>query len=227
MVDEQRKDEIESLPMKKILQIALQGIRIRIWRSLVVVSSIVLAIAFLTYILFTDTHVNNVSEMGSEQLVKRLVKEGKISVADEEDTEQITKNQRVQTFWMVGLALMISFVGIVNAMLMSVTERFREIGTMKCLGALDSFVLRLFLLESFMQGVCGTAVGVFLGFVLAYAEGASVYGNEVWSLAAGNEVSALIMWCFCGGVVLTVMGALYPAWQAAKMRPVVALRAEL
>jgi len=51
------------------------------------------------------------------------------------------------------LSLLVCAVGIVNAQLMAVTERFREIGTMKCLGALDRFVLRLFILEAGMQGL--------------------------------------------------------------------------
>ena len=55
---------------------------------------------------------------------------------------------RLQRRWVVGLALLVAFVGIVNAMLMSVTERFREIGTMKCLGALDGFIVKLFVIES-------------------------------------------------------------------------------
>ena len=51
-------------------------------------------------------------------------------------------------------------------MLMSVTERFREIGTMKCLGALDGFIVKLFLIESLFQGMAGTVMGVLLGLVL-------------------------------------------------------------
>ena len=48
--------------------------------------------------------------------------------------------------------MLVAFVGVLNAMLMSVTERFREIGTMKCLGALNSFIVKLFLIESLFQG---------------------------------------------------------------------------
>ena len=48
-------------------------------------------------------------------------------------------------------------------MLMAVTERFQEIGTMKCLGALDRFVVRLFLLESGFQGLAGALIGALIG----------------------------------------------------------------
>lgn len=211
--------EIEALPMRKIIGITCKGIKIRLWRSLIVVSGIVLAIAFLSYILCSDGFMQNALQHGSPELLKRLSKAG-INVSDMAD-------QRVQTYWMVGLALLISFVGIVNAMLMSVTERFREIGTMKCLGALDGFVLKMFLIESVIEGSFGAVIGMLVGIGLAYFEGVFIFGDAVWGLlplwwflmAAGGSLLA--------GIFITIMGALYPARQAARMMPVVALRAEL
>jgi predicted lysophospholipase L1 biosynthesis ABC-type transport system permease subunit len=215
-----RQNEIMPLPIRKVIAVALRGIRIRIWRSLLVVSCIVLAIAFLTYILSADAFARHVTDRGSQLLIDRLVRNGLLDQAN-------AANQRVQTYWMVGLALMISFVGIVNAMLMSVTERFREIGTMKCLGALDGFVLRLFLIESLFQGVAGTVSGLLTGLALAYGEGLTRYGTEVSRLVPPGELGILLGVCFIAGLVLTVLGALYPAYQAARMAPVMALRSEV
>ena len=65
------------------------------------------------------------------------------------------------------IGVTIAFVGIVNTMLMSVTERFREIGTFKCLGALDSFVVRIFVLEAFYQGLIGGTAGGIAGIAVA------------------------------------------------------------
>ncbi len=136
------------------------------------------------------------------------------------------RSNRIQTRWLIGLALLVAFVGILNAMLMSVTERFREIGTMKCLGALDSFIIKLFLIESLFQGCVGTAVGVVLGLGLSMASMSSSYGYYAWknvpwlSLAGAMLVSLLV------GVTLTVAGAVYPAWQAARMQPIEAMRVE-
>ena len=216
----QNQAEIEPLPIKKVIAIANQGIRIRIGRAMIVVSGIILAISFLSYILLSDSLSRHLLTSGSEQLISEMKASGQIDMENLDD-------QRVQTYWMVGLALMISFVGIVNAMLMSVTERFREIGTMKCLGALDSFVMKLFLVESLMKGVIGTSVGMLIGIILAYCEGAITYGNEVWTFIPFVEFIIICVSCFVGGVLLTVLGSLYPAHQAAKMTPVVALRAEL
>jgi len=216
----QAKSEIDPLPVRKVVKIAWRAIRIRIWRSLLVVSGIILAIAFLTYILCSDGLARHVLDRGSQQLVQQLTKDGLLDVEN-------AANQRVQTYWMVGLALLISFVGIVNAMLMSVTERFREIGTMKCLGALDGFVLKLFLFESVFEGAVGTTLGLLIGLLLGYLEGLSLYGGEAWRLLPAGEFGTMLAGCFAAGLVLTVLGALYPAHQAARMTPVMALRSEV
>ena len=81
----------------------------------------------------------------------------------------------------MSLSLLVCVVGIANAMLMSVTERFREIGTMKCLGALDSFIIKLFLLESTFQGVAGTLVGIVIGLVLTTALAMLDYGHFIFT----------------------------------------------
>ncbi|HBC88457.1 MAG TPA: hypothetical protein DCZ94_16030 [Lentisphaeria bacterium] len=208
--------EIESLPLGKIISITCKGIKIRIWRSLIVVSGIVLAIAFLSYILCSDGFAQNVSKAAG-------------SIVEQGSPEKIQelKDQRVQTYWMVGLAILISFVGIVNAMLMSVTERFREIGTMKCLGAIDSFVLKMFLIESVIEGVIGALLGVLAGILIAYVEGVFTYGSGVWSLLPLAWLLGVVAFSFVTGVIITVVAALYPAREASKMMPVVALRAEL
>ena len=76
-------------------------------------------------------------------------------------------NERYRSIWLVVMSLLVCSVGITNSMLMSVTERFKEIGTMKCLGALDSFVVTLFLLESGMMGICASVLGWAVGFGIA------------------------------------------------------------
>ena len=208
------------LPLKKAAQIAWKNIRIRWWRSILVTSGIILALAFLMYILCSDTLSRNVPKLGSPQLVEEMIKQGVILDSADSDA-------RVQTWWMVALALLISFVGILNAMVMSVTERFREIGTMKCLGALDSFIVKLYLLESIFQGCAGTMVGLSLGLALAFLEGLSIYGTETWRLMPGATFAKLVGICLVTGVTLTILSALYPAWRAAKMQPVDAMRSEI
>ena len=203
----------------KSVRMAWQSIRVRLFRSILVVSGIVLALAFLTYILSADALLRAVAFDGPPELKAELERQGVLaSLADD---------AVVQTRWMAALALMISFVGILNAMLLSVTERFHEIGTMKCLGALDSFIVRLFLLESVFIGSVGTTAGILIGLILAAVEAWAAYGGAIWSTMPVLKMLQIVGLCYLIGVVLTVGGALYPAWRAARMQPVVALRSEI
>ena len=137
-----------------------------------------------------------------------------------------TTGRRTQQTWLIVMALMTCAVGITNAMLMSVTERFRQIGTMKCLGATDSLIIKLFLVESAMLGVFGTAIGLVLGVAVAFAAGLIQFG----SLAAGQFPFlagwAILLKALACGVGLAVAGTVYPALVASRMRPVDALRVD-
>src|SRR5258708_40232753 len=103
---------------------------------------------------------------------------------------------RARQVWLVVMSLIVCSVGSTNSMLMSVTERFREIGTMKCLGALDSFIIKLFLIESLFQGVVGTIIGVMLGLGLSMAEMSSSYGSYAWKNVPWNSLIVSMMTCF-------------------------------
>jgi predicted lysophospholipase L1 biosynthesis ABC-type transport system permease subunit len=212
--------QIAILPYRKVVQIALRGLRIRLVKTFLVTCCIALALAFLTYILCSNGLTANLANRASDALQQRLARQGLL--------EQLRGTEhRSQTAWMLGIALMISFVGIVNAMLISVTERFREIGTMKCLGGLDSFIVKLYLVESLFQGMVGTLLGMLIGLLLAYLEGLGRFGNETWTLLPVLTLLRLLAMAFAAGVVLTVLGALYPAWRAARMEPVDAMRSEV
>jgi len=139
--------------------------------------------------------------------------------------EEIAAN-KTQTRWLLGLALLVAFVGILNAMLMSVTERFREIGTMKCLGALDGFIVKLFLLESLFQGIVGTVIGIVVGLLLSLFATWSAYHEFTWKQFPAASILAGAAVCLAVGVGLTVAAAVYPAWQAARMQPIDAMRVE-
>ena len=149
---------------------------------------------------------------------------------DEVEAEAEHRRGRAQEIWLVALSLCVASVGIVNAMLMSVTERFREIGTMKCLGALDSFIVKLFLLESFFLGMVGAVVGIAIGLTLTLLQNLLL---DYWVIR-GAYLSSLPMlailmrcgWAFLIGAVLAVVGTIYPAAVAARMEPVVAMRAD-
>ena len=124
------------------------------------------------------------------------------------------------------LSLLVCVVGIANAMLMSVTERYREIGTMKCLGALDSFIIKLFLLESTFQGVAGTLAGIVVGLVMTMMLALIDYGMFVFQYFPTGGILRSALAAIVSGTLLSLIGAMLPAYKAAKMEPVEAMRSD-
>lgn len=124
------------------------------------------------------------------------------------------------------IAFLVCVVGIANAMLMSVTERFREIATMKCLGATDGFILQQFVLEAAIQGVVGGLCGMVIGFLIAILKNFLVLGSHefVYFPAAGAALCAVSS--ALAGVLLAMIAAIYPSWAASRMAPMEAMRVE-
>ncbi|MDY0220491.1 MAG: FtsX-like permease family protein [Desulfobacterium sp.] len=204
-----------SLPFVKSVEIAAKSIRARFFRSLITLLSLVLAISFFTYVKTNITAAKGIILSKDAASVAKLVREG----YDLDDPGHNPKQQ-----WIVFLSLLVCVVGIVNTQLMAVTERFREIGTMKCLGALDRFILRLFLIEAFIQGVVGATVGALAGMSVALVAlimsfGVGVFTSISWPDLALTLASSIGLGCF-----LSVAGVLYPALVAARMAPVEAMR---
>lgn len=127
---------------------------------------------------------------------------------------------------MLVLSLLVAAAGVLNTMLMSVTQRYREIGTMKCLGALDAFVLYTVLLESAIVGLCGAVGGVVIGLVLSILLGLLEFGGDVWGQLRFDGLPLKVLMAFGVGMFLTTLGAAIPAWIASKMPPMDAMRGE-
>jgi hypothetical protein len=132
-----------------------------------------------------------------------------------------------RNLWLVLLSFLVCGVGVANAMLMSVGERFAEIATMKCLGALDGFVLTLFLFEAAIQGVIGGLIGLVLGGLLALGRGLTEYGGLLASAegAVGPVLLALAV-ALALGVLLAALSAIGPAFVAARLSPMEAMRVD-
>jgi putative ABC transport system permease protein len=131
-----------------------------------------------------------------------------------------------RTLWLIVVSFMVCVVGIANAMLMSVTERFREIATMKCLGATDGFIMINFILESMMQGIAGGIIGAILGLILGVLRSWANYGFMTFTQFPGLEVAAIAAGSLVTGVLISALAAVYPAWVAARLAPMEAMRIE-
>ena len=206
------------LPNKTLFQLALAGLKVRLGRSVVTLISVVLAIAYLTYSGVSNAVIYQLCQSGSDEIYT-LLRLAKINV-------EATRAGNPLDRWLVAMALLTCTVGIANAMLMSVTERFREIGTMKCLGAEDSTVVKLFLIESSLLGVVGSLVGIVFGVIITVVVGLAQFGMYAVTFMPLLELVKYVVLAFVAGVILCLVGAGYPAFVAARMRPVEALRVE-
>lgn len=209
------------LPWKKAVEISFQSIRVRFFRSLITTLSLVLAVSFLSFVNVGNDLANGLLATGDPIQKQALIRAGYDLGPDDIRVDSSPKQR-----WIVILSLLVCVVGIVNAQLMAVTERFREIGTMKCLGALDRFVLRLFVLESGMQGLAGAGVGAFAGGLFAMVNFLLRFGwvalsNVSWKAVAFSLVLSLVVGC-----LLSLFGVMYPALVASRMQPVEAMRVE-
>jgi len=125
---------------------------------------------------------------------------------------------------MAVIALVVCTVGILNSMLMAVTERTKEIGTMKCLGAMDSHILTIFLLEAAFIGLLGGLIGGVSGLLVGIA--------STWGQVAGRSLPILGLMLTLSesigiSILLSIGATLYPAYYAAKLNPAEALRFEV
>lgn len=132
---------------------------------------------------------------------------------------------------MVGIiALVVGAVGIVTTLYNSVTERIREIGTMKAIGAQNAEILALFLVEAALIGIIGASSGMAIGMVAGI-----ILGILTTTAPAGGgppvhippifvPTDLIKVWLLSLG--LSVLAGMYPAWKASKLSPMVALRRE-
>ncbi|MDJ0270254.1 MAG: FtsX-like permease family protein [Aigarchaeota archaeon] len=126
---------------------------------------------------------------------------------------------------MIGsISLLVGSIGISNIMLVNVTERTREIGVLRALGAKRSVILQLFLVESVLIGVVGALLGVALGMVLG------LVFIRLGLLAALNAPFVVVLdWIPIAvgvGAAVGVVSGIYPAWRAGRTVPVHSLRHE-
>lgn len=191
------------LPFSKAVAISYKNVRVRLGRSIVTSLGITLGIAFLVSVVSARYF-----DIAAQTLQSKEI-QLKITATDT---------------WLISLSLLVSILGITNSLLMSVTERFREIGTMKCLGALDIFIVKLYLIECIFLGVLGSFTGVILGFLFSAVQ---YLLSDGFAVFPATDMGSLMLWLggsFLAGVILSGLGGIYPSYIATKLKPADAMR---
>jgi len=171
-------------------------------------------------------------EAASEQITQILRERHDLSAGDADDfrvtsqqaildiASQITGVLTLFLGAIAGISLLVGGIGIMNIMLVSVTERTREVGIRKAVGATKRDILLQFLLESIALSFLGGLLGISLGLA-----GANLISNLTPDLAAKVTLGTVTMAAGVASAVGMVFGV-YPAMRAASLRPIEALRYE-
>jgi len=197
------------------------------------------------YLSRTDYYHAILIQAENESLVPRLVEDIKITlremhnisdpdkdvfhiVTQEFVAEKIGTITGILTVFLLSVALIsliVGGIGIMNIMLVSVSERTREIGLRKALGAQEEDILKQFLFESIIMTIIGGFIGISLGVFFSYLISLVLAKTMAWGWVFVFPWWAAILGLSVAGLVGLIFG-LYPAKQAAKKSPIEALKYE-
>ncbi len=200
----------------KTCRYAVQSIRLRWSRSLIAMACVAGAVAFLSYNLYALREASSAERIPVGLSLLQDTHPEDFFAGLERFTSERHQNQK--RLFSVALSLLVAFVGIANAFLMAVKERFREIATLKCLGAVNRYIQRLFLIEALLLGLLGSLAGVLAGGIL---HGLTRENPAPWTWIFQVGIGAILL-----GVSLTLTASIGPIRHALAMMPVEALRVE-
>jgi putative ABC transport system permease protein len=127
------------------------------------------------------------------------------------------------------IAIIIAMVGVINTILMSVHERFQEIGILKTIGAMPGDIFKLIWIETLLLCAAGGVLGVALSLALSQATEWVIRSVLPYSPKGGLVLidMNLIVFTLCAISVIGLLSGLYPAWKAGRIRPLEAIRGEV
>jgi len=187
---------------------------------------------FMVTMIYAQAVSDQSMDAASEQINELLRRRHNISFQDDDDFSVISQADLVAIMAEVtgiltlflgaiaAISLLVGGIGIMNIMLVSVTERTREIGIRKAVGAKRRDILLQFLVESMVLSLLGGGVGIALGFLLA--QGVSQLSEDLATVVSMQSIVLATTFSLVVGVVF----GLYPALRAARLNPIDALRYE-
>ena len=123
-----------------------------------------------------------------------------------------------------GISMLVAGVSILNIMMMSVTERIKEIGIMRSIGAQRKEVMSMFIYEALILGVVGSLIGGLMSLLGGYVISSVLIQTTKYLFVPSSLI--YIVYGMSFGIVISLICGIYPAWRAANLNPIDALRHE-
>ncbi|MBN1934101.1 MAG: ABC transporter permease [Anaerolineae bacterium] len=183
-------------------------------------------------VIYAEAVSSDLTSQANQEIKDILRQRHGIAYQAEDDFSIISQTDILDAFGMImaslnlflgaiaGISLLVGGIGIMNIMLVSVTERTREIGIRKAVGAQKRDILVQFLIESMLLSLIGGFLGIALGFT-----GSTLVGVFVQDLTPMVNIGTVLM-SFSFAAAVGLIFGIYPAWRAAGLRPIEALRYE-
>ena len=184
------------------------------------------------FIQLTVKNMNKINEV-KEQIRKVLRKRHNIEEGKDDDFKVQTQEDILKSFekttsvitlivvGIVGISLIVGGIGIMNIMLVSVTERTKEVGIRKAVGATKKHILYQFLVESVILSLTGGAIGIIIGLFLGFVISKLIPNFPGMYVPFWGIILAFVFSSFVG-----VLFGVFPAYKAAQLNPIDALRYE-
>ena len=134
------------------------------------------------------------------------------------------EGKMVQLLWVLIISLIVCTISNTTTMILNVHKRYREIGTMKCIGAFDITILLLFLVESMILGISGGIIGFIIGCSSSTLSAWINYGITFLNKIVVIQMISGSLLAFFFVVIISILGSAYPAWRASKMLPIEAMK---
>ncbi len=210
------------LPVMRVLEISWHNIIRRKRRSFISIIITTLAISFIMPVIAHRAIIRR-SKISTPPHIIARVQKPEASAAGKLFVKHLGK---IRDVWLLVIAVIMSMLWLAKSSLESFSRRFKEIGIMKCLGALNTHIFQLFFVEMLIQNLIAMIFGVILGMAFTFIPLYFVLGPDIWFGFPLLNLSFFIFLSLLITIVVSAGGVIYPAFLAIRAAPIDIIRVE-